>query len=111
MSVTLSCLAVELFLKSKLDMVEHDVRLETSHDIIGIYRILTTKFTDTQRLTKKIGLLRKYYNDSRYPATGTAIYTSGFAEEFLSYVSEVKQFIDTDCLADINDLTKKFGKP
>lgn len=108
LSINLSCLSIELFLKSKLELVEHDMRLETSHDIIGLYQSLTARFKDSQKLAKKIDFVRKYYNDSRYPSTGIEIYTEEFAGEFLTLVEDVKRFIDTDCIASIDDLQKKF---
>lgn len=108
LSVNLSCLAIELFLKSKLDLVDHDLRLETSHDVIGIYKSLITRFTDSQKLAKKIDFVRKYYNDSRYPAAGIEAYTEKFAGEFLSCVEDIKMFVDKDCAANVDDLYKKF---
>ena len=39
-SVYFACLAVELYLKSKLHLVEHHIDLEASHNIVGLYTAL-----------------------------------------------------------------------
>ena len=43
-SIYFSCLAVELYFKSKLHLVEHHIDLEASHNIVGLYTALTNRF-------------------------------------------------------------------
>ena len=110
MSVCNSCLAIELFLKSRLPLVEGWEEYEFSHDVINIYRHLSKKFRSKTDLTKMITLGRKYFNESRYPHGDTAVYTRDFAQEFLEYVSSVRSYIDNECIADIDDLQDRFRK-
>ena len=109
MSVYNACLAVELYLKSKLSLVEHSVNLEASHDIVNIFRCLTKRFPSSKNLKSSISYCRKYLNESRYPAMGTEAYTEEFANTFLEYVQDVKKYIDEECCANIEDLKNKFG--
>ena len=46
-SVSQSCLAVELFLKSKLAFIDPDSELDKSHDLISIFKEVTKKFSPT----------------------------------------------------------------
>lgn len=108
MSVYNSCLAIELYLKSKLSLVEYDVRLEASHDVVNIYRCLTNRFSSSKDLTLVINLCRKYFNESRYPYKGVEAFTSEFALEFLKHLLDVKSYIDNECSATMEDLQKKF---
>ena len=110
MSIFNSCLAIELFLKSKISLVEGWERFEFSHDVVNMYRHLTKRFPSKTDLTKEITLGRKYFNESRYPYDDTAIYTKEFAQEFLEYVAAVKDYIDNQCIASIDDLQDKFQK-
>jgi len=109
-SVCNSCLAIELFLKSKLHLVEGWEIYEFSHDVVNIYRHLLKKFTSKIDLTKMITMSRKYFNESRYPHSNTTIYTNEFAGEFLEYVTIIKSYVDDECIATINDLQDKFRK-
>ena len=108
-SVFMSCLAVELFLKSKLQIVSHDDALERSHDIVNMYKALRTRFEPKRSFDKVITKCRKYFNESRYPySSDVSIYTKDFAMEFISYVADIRDFIDNDCLATLEDLKKRF---
>ena len=110
MSICNSCLSIELFLKSRLHLVDGWEEYEFSHDVINIYRHLQKRFPSKIDLTKMITLGRKYFNESRYPHGDTAIYTKEFAQEFLEHVANVRSYIDDECIANIGDLKNKFKK-
>ncbi len=56
-------------------------------------------------------LSRKYFNESRYPYAGDIrVYTRGFADEFIKITDDVKYYVDNECIATEDDLTKKFAK-
>lgn len=109
-SISLSCLAVELYLKSVLGLVSHSIDLETSHDVINIYRCISKRYKSKTDLLPYLVQCRKYFNEARYPTSNSAVYTREFSEEFLDYVSAVKEFVDSQCKADIEDLADKFNK-
>ena len=110
MSIYCSCLAVELYLKSKLHLVSHEDELEVSHNIIAIYDALTARFKPKNDLKPMIVRCRKYFNESRYPYVGDiGIYTKEFAEEFIDFTNQVKDFIDNDCMATMDDLLNKYS--
>ena len=109
-SVFLACLATELYLKSKLYLVPHRVELEKSHDVIGLYDALRKRFYPKTDMRASINLCRKYYNESRYPYNGNLdIYTKDFAKDFIDIVAEIKDFIDNECIATIEDLQNKYS--
>ena len=108
MSVYNSCLAMELYLKAKLHLVEDGSQFEKSHDIVNVYRCLSKRFRPRKDLFKAINFGRKYFNESRYPFSGVEVYTEEFAAEFLGYVSDIRDFIDNDCIATLEDLTNKY---
>jgi len=110
-SVYMSCLAVELFLKSKLHLVKYREGLELSHDIVNLYRALQTRFKPKSELDKAIARCRKYFNEARYPyANDTSIYTHEFASEFVEIVKTIKHYIESVCIATIEDLEKTYSK-
>ena len=104
------CLAVELYLKSKLMLIDPNSYLEFSHNIIDMYARLQKKYPSSGKLNSQIKLCRKYYNESRYPYDNHSIYTKEFAEQFLSYAKDVKSYIDNDCLSGLQDLENKYKK-
>ncbi len=108
--IALSCLSVELYLKSVLDQVEHPTELETTHDIINIYRCLAKRYVPQADLMPKLVRCRKYFNEARYPASNSAAYTKEFCEEFLGCIDAVKDYVDNKCQAGMNDLLNKFKK-
>lgn len=110
MSVATSCLAMELYLKSKLHLTERGEDYAYSHDTINMYVQLANRFTTNENLFRIIKLGRKYFSESRYPYGDTAIYNKEFAQEFLEYVAAVKDYIDNECIANIDDLQDKFQK-
>ena len=109
MSIYNVCLAAELYLKSRLQLVEHDTRLESSHDVIGIYRCLSSRFRSSKDLTQAINMCRKYFNETRYPYDGTGVFTAEFAKDFLDYLSDIRSYVDNECVATLEDLKKRFG--
>ena len=92
-----------------LDRVEHSIDLETSHDVINIYKCLTKKYKPDQDLLPCIVRCRKYFNEARYPASGSTVYSKEFCGEFLSYIDDVKSYVTDKCQANLDDLLKKFG--
>ena len=109
MSVFNACLAAELYLKSRLSLVEYDARLESSHDVINIYRCLTKRFSSSKDLKPALNMCRKYFNEARYPYGDTDAFTQAFALEFQKYLSDIKNYVDNECAASLDDLKKKFG--
>ena len=108
-SIHLSCIAVELYLKSKLPLVPHDKYLETSHDVLKMYRTLTSKFKPKSDMREMITMCRKYFNESRYPSsTNTDVFTKDFAVEFTEFIEAIRDFIDNECIATLNDLQEKY---
>jgi len=69
----------ELYLKSALPLVEHDDRLELSHDIIGLYSALSKRYGETVEMKEATSFLRKYYNESRYPSMEMEFTKAGYA--------------------------------
>ena len=109
-SIFLCCLAVELYLKSKLHLVPHDDDLETSHDVIRIYNALTSRYQPKTNHKLMIVRCRKYFNESRYPsAVDVSVYTKDFASEFIDFVAAIRDFIDNECVATIDDLKGKYS--
>jgi hypothetical protein len=52
---------------------------------------------------------RKYFNESRYPyASDVSIYTKEFAAEFIEFITIIKDYIDNDCLATVEDLKDRY---
>ena len=108
MSVYNTCLAVELYLKSRLSLVEYDARLESSHDVVNIYRCLAKRFRSSKDLMPALNMYRKYFNEARYPYSGTDVFTQEFALEFQHYLTDIKNYVDTECAATLDDLKKRF---
>ncbi|MCL2362485.1 MAG: HEPN domain-containing protein [Defluviitaleaceae bacterium] len=108
-SIFLACLAIELYLKSKLYLVPHRPELEKSHDIIGLYDALCNRYQPKSDLRPNINICRKYFNEARYPYGGSAnIYTKDFAMEFVNIIADVKDYIDNECMATVEDLQKMY---
>jgi len=111
-AVYISCLATELYLKSKLHLVDHgDDELETSHNVIKMLRVLSKRFPPKKHLKSMVEFSRKYYNESRYPYAGdVSIYTKDFAQQFLEFTAAVRDYVENDCLATMDDLSDKYSK-
>jgi len=109
-SVSQSCLATELFLKSRLSIIDPNSELDKSHDSINIFNELKRKYPTSKDLLPGIRFCRKFFNEARYPYDGIEIYTKEFALRFIGYVEQVKDYIDNDCQPTIEDLQQKFNK-
>jgi len=111
-SVFLSCLATELYLKSKLHLVDHgDDELETSHNVIKMLRVLSKRFPPKKRLKSMVEFSRKYYNEARYPYGGdVSAYNKDFAQQFLEFTAAIREYVENDCLATVEDLADKYSK-
>lgn len=107
-SVSQSCLAVELFLKSKLILIDPGSELDKTHDSINIFKVVAKKYPPKKDLLPGVRNCRKYFNEARYPYGGTEIYSKEFAEEFVKYVEDVMDYIDNECQATLEDLQNKF---
>ncbi len=42
--------------------------------------------------------------------SGTEVYTKNFAEQFRVYVEEIKNYIDNECAATLDDLKDKYKR-
>ena len=98
--VSLSCLAIELYLKSRLCLADGGAKYEFSHDIISMYNLLNNSFASRKDLLRIVRISRKYFTESRYASAGNEVYTKEFAQEFLSYVMDIKHYVDNECIAD-----------
>lgn len=107
-SVYASCLAIEFYLKSVMNRVPNSKKYEFTHDVINLYNEINKKYPSSKDLSLIMRRCRKYNNESRYPYNGVEIFTSEFAEEFLSYVKLVKEYVDNECKPTIDDLKNKF---
>jgi len=110
-SVYMSCLAVECYLKAKVEANDpNDVKLG-EHDSIYLYRVLKTRYDSKTDLSQDIALCRKYHNEARYSNTVTLdVYNIDFASRFVGIVDRVKQFVDEECMATLADLENKYKK-
>lgn len=110
-SVYMSCLAVELYLKSKLYLVSYEDGLERSHDVVNIYRALISRYKPKFKKVNMIVKCRKFYNESRYPYTNEInIYTKEFAKGFIIFIKDIKDYVENECVATTDDLIKKYPK-
>jgi HEPN domain-containing protein len=105
-----SCLCMEYLLKTKLVQLEPTSVLLDGHDIINIFKVVHAKHKSTKDLRSVIGFCRKYFNEARYPSSGTEAYTKEFAEEFMQYMNDIKLYIDNECTSTVEDLMSKFKK-
>ncbi|MCL2813832.1 MAG: HEPN domain-containing protein [Oscillospiraceae bacterium] len=109
-SIYASCLAVKFYLKSVMNRVPEAQEFEFTHDVINLYYAIKNKYPSSQDLSEAVKFCRKYNNESRYPYSGTTVFTDDFAEKFLIYVENVKYYIDEECQANLEDLKNKFNK-
>jgi len=110
-SVYASCLAVEFFLKSVMNRVPDSEPFEFTHDVINLYYAIKKKYPPSNDFSEAVKYCRKYNNESRYPYSGTDIFTDDFAAQFLQYAEDVKKYVDEECQATIEDLINKFNNP
>jgi len=103
-----SCIAIELLLKTKLVQIEPTSVLLEGHDIINIFKEIQERYKSSKDLLSVVRFCRKYFNETRYPVSGTAVYTKVFAEQFAQYVDDTKYYIDNECAATMEDLADRF---
>lgn len=92
------CIAIELYLKSKLSSVIHKTSLERSHDVIGIYHVLAEKYGKNDFVGHAMPRVRKYFNESRYPSNPSMVFDQVLMDAFLDYVNATKRYIDKQCV-------------
>ena len=110
-SIYMSCLAVECFLKSKIEIIDHSNNKLNEHDSIYFYRLLKSKYPSGKDLISDIRLCRKYHSDARYSnITKADLYDEEFAKRFIQIVADVKRYIDNECAATLEDLQRKYEK-
>ena len=110
-SVYMSCLAVECYLKSRVELIDPINKKLGEHDSIYLYRLLKSKYPTGKDLMGDIRLCRKYNNDARYSnVANTDIYNKEFATRFIKIVADVKEYIDNDCIGTLEDLQDKYRK-
>ena len=110
-SVYMACLAVECFLKSKIEVIDPNNARLKDHDSIYFYRLLKSKYPTGKNLITEIRLSRKYHSDARYSnIPKTELYSKEFAGRFIQMIADVKEYIDSDCTSTLNDLFKKYNK-
>ena len=108
-AITHSCMGIEYLLKTKLVQIAPASELLYGHDIINIFKTVQEKYPSTKDLVSVVRFCRKYLNESRYPEEGTEVYTKEFAERFIQYVADIKDYIDNECTATIEDLANRFS--
>jgi len=110
MSVCMAMLAIDLLLKSVLYRINNASELLIGHNHIAILREIETRYPKPE-LRTIVKLSRKYFNDSRYSnRDNISTFSEKLAVDFIFYAQQVKDFVNNDCLASIDDLQQKFGK-
>ena len=110
MSVCMATLAIDLLLKSVLYRVNSSSELLVGHNHIGIFREIEGHYPKPE-LRTVVKLSRKYFNDSRYSnKDDIPTFTENLAEDFIGYAQQVKDYVDIDCQATLEDLQKRFNK-
>jgi len=105
-----SCLAIELYLKSKVAAVSNDYALLSTHDIIGLYnKVLMGRFGKNKDVETMLPKVRKYFNESRYPYD-IKIFDDQLADQFLAYINNAKDYIDNQCVLNQKDLLNRYNK-
>jgi HEPN domain-containing protein len=109
-AVYMSCLAVECFLKSRVEIIEPNNPRLKEHDTIYLYRLLKEKYPTGENLLPDIRLCRKYHSDARYANTPKPeLYDKVFANRLIAIARKVKDYIDNDCAATLEELAVKFN--
>ena len=106
-SVYSSCLAIELFLKSALNVIDPNSDYLESHDVVNLYNTVARKYPPSSDLTPVVKKCRKHFNESRYPVV-EEIYDEKFADEFIGYVLKIRNYVDNECHINDQDLLTKF---
>ena len=106
-SVYASCLSIEFYLKSVMHRVPSAQEYEFTHDVINLYKEINSKYRSKKDLLSQMKACRKYNNESRYPYSGTDVFTKDFADKFISYANDTKDYIDNECAITLSDLESK----
>ena len=110
-SVYMSCLAVECYLKSKVELVDLKNTKLNEHDTIYLYRVLRSKYPTGKDIICDKRLCRKYHSDVRYSNTvNSEVYDENFANRFIHIVESVREYIENECTATLEDLKMKYNK-
>ena len=112
MSVSMSTLAIDLLLKSILHRMEPTHDLIMGHNHVGIVTFIEKMYPKKADIRQVAKLSRKYFKDSRYSRSeNLTVFTEALATDFVEYVRQVKNYIDIDCQATLENLQKRFEKP
>ena len=110
MAVSMATLAIDLLLKSVLYRLDSTSELLMGHDHIGMLRMIEKRYPKPE-LRTVVKLSRKYFNDSRYSnSEHFHTFNDALATDFIAYMQQVKNYVDTDCQGTLEDLQKRFGK-
>ncbi|MCL2379085.1 MAG: HEPN domain-containing protein [Defluviitaleaceae bacterium] len=110
MSVCMATLAIDLLLKSVLYRMDSTSGLLMGHDHIGMLRTIEKRYPKP-KLRTVVKLSRKYFNDSRYSNNDNfPTFTKELAKDFIDYVQQVKDYVDIDCQATLDDFLNRFNK-
>jgi len=110
MSVSMSTLAIDLLLKSVLYRMEPTHDLMMGHNHAGIVTFIESVYPKKDDVRHTAKLSRKYFKDSRYSRSeNLAVFTEELADSFISYTKLIKDYVDNDCQATLEDLKKKFN--
>ena len=111
MSVCMSTLAIDVLLKSVLYRIAPENDLIMGHNHPGIVMKIESIYPSKDTIRHAAKLSRKYFKDSRYSnSENFPVFTDNLASEFIGYAELVKDYVDTECQATIEDLEKRFGK-
>jgi len=111
MSICMATLAIDLLLKSVLFRINSTSELLVGHNHIGILREIEGRYPKPE-LRTVVKLSRKYFNDSRYSNNDSfPTFTEDLAADFIAYAQQVKDYVDIDCQATLEDLLKRFKRP
>ena len=111
MSVSMSTLAIDLLLKSVVYRIEPTHDLMMGHNHAGIVTFIENMYPKKDVVRHAAKLSRKYFKDSRYSRSeNLVVFTAKLADDFISYTMLIRNYVDNDCQATLDDLQKKFGK-
>lgn len=111
MSVNMSTLAIDLLLKSVLYRMEPTHDLMIGHNHAGIVTFIERVYPKKDNVRQAAKLSRKYFKDSRYSRSENLdVFTEKLADDFINYTNLIKNYVDNDCQATLEDLQKKFNK-
>jgi len=109
MSVSMSTLAIDLLLKSVLHRIEPTHDMMMGHNHAGIVTFIEGKYPRKDAVRHAAKLSRKYFKDSRYSRSeNLSLFTETLADDFVGYAEIIKDYVDTECQATLEDLQKRF---